>query len=101
MVRRNPARYLAPIALAVAVAGTYLIVHANLTAKSSHVHHAPRRTDGPTGKFAKSRTYIVQQGDSLSVISTRTGVPVRTLEALNPNVDPNSLHPGLRLRLRQ
>jgi len=44
--------------------------------------------------------YVVKPGDSLSTIAARTGVAVGQLEALNPNVDPNVLHAGQRLRLR-
>jgi LysM repeat protein len=102
MVRRSPARYLAPIALAATIAGTYLIVHASLNYKkapvtqtaSSPITHAP-------AKFANARTYTVQPNDTLSQIAHATGVPLATLEALNKNVNPGSLQPGQKLRLRR
>ena len=45
--------------------------------------------------------YTVKAGDSLSKVAAKTGVPVGQIEALNPTVDPNVLHLGQRLRLRQ
>ena len=101
MVRRNPARYLAPIALIAVAAGAYVVVHANLTAKPRHVHQASRPSDLPRGKYAKDRFYVVQPGDSLSSISSKTGVPVPTLQNLNPKLDPSALQPGQKVRLRR
>jgi LysM repeat protein len=105
-MRRNRARYLAPLALAATITGTYLIVHSALTAKSSItstgqtqvLQHGPVRQ----GRLAKQKFYSVQQGDTLSSIASKTGVPVATLETLNPSiVDPNSLQTSQRLRLRR
>jgi LysM domain len=98
---RNPARYLAPIALVAAIAGTYLIVHSRLSDKAAPAHHAAVRRDRPRGKYVKTTFYIVQPNDNLSAISVKTGVSVRRLEALNPAVNPNALQSGQRLRLRR
>jgi LysM repeat protein len=98
-MRRSPARYLAPIALIAAIAATYVVVHHGLTPKHKKAHpHAVARRHG---KFAKAKFYIVQAGDTLSTISVKTGIPVPTLEALNPSVNPNALQTGQRLRLRR
>jgi LysM repeat protein len=43
----------------------------------------------------------VHGGDSLSGIAVKTGIPLATLEALNPSVPPNALQNGQRLRLRR
>lgn len=45
-------------------------------------------------------SYVVKRGDSLSRISEKTGVSLRRLEELNPALDPLSLVPGQRLRLK-
>jgi LysM repeat protein len=45
-------------------------------------------------------SYKVQEGDTLAQISAETGVDVNTLEQLNPNLDPQVLSPGQRVRLR-
>ncbi len=105
MARRSPGRYLAPLALAATVAGTYLIVHAGLTHKSStSTSHVSSRatTAAKRGKTEKAKFYVVQPGDTLSSIAQKTGVSIDTLEALNPKlVDPNSLQAAQRLKLRR
>ncbi len=45
-------------------------------------------------------TYVVKEGDSLSTISQRTGVSLERIEQLNPTLDPLSLVPGQRLKLK-
>jgi LysM repeat protein len=100
--RWNPARFFAPIALVAVIAGTYVIVEHGLASKKptarapsvAHLTHSQR-------KYVKKRFYFVQAGDSLTKVASKTGVAVGTIEALNPNADPNSLQPGQRLRLRR
>ncbi len=104
--RRNPARYLAPLALAASITGTYLVVHSTLDAKSSTAHQTATATqhahEGKPRRASRAQKhYTVQAGDSLSTISVKTGIPVATLESLNPNVDPGALQAGQLLRLRQ
>jgi LysM repeat protein len=99
------ARFLAPIALAAVAAGTYLIVHSTLEGhhkaaivQSRRVEHGRRKA---RGRVAKPRFYVVQAGDSLSAIASKSGVSQAALEALNPTISPNSLQTGQRLRLRR
>jgi LysM repeat protein len=104
MVRRSRGRYLAPIALAATITGTYLIVHNGLTDKSSttHSHVSSRPSTTRHGKFGRTKFYVVKPGDTLSSISQKTGVSIQTLQALNHKlVDPNSLQTAQRLRLRR
>jgi LysM repeat protein len=49
---------------------------------------------------ANRSSYVVEKGDSLSVISQKTGVPVEQIEKLNPTLDPLALVPGRRLELK-
>jgi LysM repeat protein len=101
MVGRSRARYLAPIALAAVIAGTYLIVHSGVTSKHATAQsHTAKRPSG-RGKYRRVRFYVVQPGDSLTSIATKTGIPLTTLESLNRNIDPNSLQTAQRLRLRR
>jgi hypothetical protein len=44
--------------------------------------------------------WTVQAGDTFGVISTKSGVPVATIERLNPNVSSTSLFIGEKIRLR-
>ena len=104
--RRNPARYLAPLALAASITGTYLVVHSTLATKPSKAHQSATvttQTQGrrSRGKSTANRFYTVRAGDSLSTISVKTGVSIATLESLNPNVDPAALQTGQLLRLRR
>ena len=61
---------------------------------------ATRRGQGTTTTAAGPRFWVVQAGDTFAVISAKTGVPVATIEQLNPNVKSTSLFIGERLRLR-
>jgi LysM repeat protein len=45
-------------------------------------------------------SYEIESGDTLISIAHRTGVPVRTIEELNPEVDPQILVAGEQLKLR-
>src|SRR5580704_14108070 len=99
MAARNPARYLAPVALAAIVAGGYLIVEHHV---GSHTAHASiqraRHSTGPRGKFARTTFYTVQANQTMTGIARLTGMSLSTLEALNPHVNPNALQTGQRLR---
>jgi LysM repeat protein len=104
MVARNSARYLAPIALVAAITVTYLVVHGSLNTAHSKTQPRvvlPTRPTSTTTKHRAPTVYVVKPGDSLSVISVKTHVPVATLEALNPGIDPNALQTGQRLTLRK
>ena len=44
--------------------------------------------------------YIVKSGDTLESIAEKCDVPVTELSALNPTVDPLTMNPGDRIRIR-
>jgi LysM repeat protein len=92
---------LAPIALAAAIAGSYVIVHNGLTSKSPPAHKSGTTRRRAHGKYARAKFYVIQVGDSMTSIASKTGIALTTLESLNPSVDPNSLQTGQRLRLRR
>lgn len=46
------------------------------------------------------REYVVEAGDTLSGIAEKLGVPVKRLQRLNPDLDPQALATGQVLRLR-
>ena len=46
------------------------------------------------------KSYVVQNGDTLTSIAHQTGVPVATIIKLNPGVDPQILISGEKLKLR-
>ncbi len=105
MVASNRWRYLAPLALAAATGATIVVVSSSLGGS----HHAGTTTSSITRasgrraprRHAAHRSYVVRAGDTLSRIAVETGVPVATIEALNPGVDPAALQTGQRLKLGQ
>ena len=104
---RNPARYVAPIAIAAVAVASYAIVHRAVagkhsTASLSIVSTTSADSTRNTHKESKkAKFYRVQANDTLSKISAKTGVSLTTLERLNPQVNPQALQPGKPLRLRR
>jgi LysM repeat protein len=106
---RNPARYLAPLAIAAVAVASYTIVHRALMHKhtSASLSIVQSNTTGTSTTRAghkvsnKAKFYVVKPNDTLSRIAAKTGVSLTTLESLNPKVTPDSLHPQQRLRLRR
>src|ERR1700733_1178621 len=104
---RNPARYLAPLAIAAVAAVSYVIVHKALMHKHAVSVLIEQKTTSTTGTATthdvsvKAKFYVVRPNDTLSEIAARTGVSISTLEKLNPTVNPAALHPSQRLRLRR
>jgi LysM repeat protein len=106
MAVRSRARYLAPIALAAVIAGTYVVVHDTLkTKKSTSTSQSATQPGTKSGTHHRvqktSRFYVVKSGDNLTSIAAKTGVALTTIESLNHHVDPNSLQTGQKLRLRR
>jgi LysM repeat protein len=67
---------------------------------SSQQTTTTKTTSGKGAKKAKRRrAYIVKSGDTLSAISIKTGVPLDTIQRLNPKLDADTLHAGQRVRL--
>lgn len=99
------ARLLALIALAAVAVGVYLIVHNGLSHHATTVPHNTQLLGTSRGGRQHHRRtprfYVVKGGDTLSGISIATHVPIFRLTQLNPNLSPNSLQTGQRLRLRR
>jgi len=114
MLAGNPARLLAPLALVAAALAIYLVVRSELSAggaASSITRPAGTTTSEPAATTSRSerrerssrrraRTYTVKPGDVLSSIAEKTGVPLSRLQELNPDVDPQALRTGQKLKLR-
>lgn len=104
--RRSPARWLAPLALTTVAVVVALVATQTLSdeSKTSTVTRTtattPQRSTGSKA-VPRPRTYTVKSGDVLSVIAERYGVSVSRIESLNPDVDAQTLRPGIRLRLRR
>ena len=101
MAARSPLRLLAPIAIAVVLVGVVVVVVvAPPTAAPATRAARARRPLRPKKVAPRKRTYRVKEGDTLTAISDKTGVPTARLIALNPGLDPQALQPGDRLKLR-
>jgi LysM domain len=104
--RTAPGRVLAVLALVAAVAALVAIVSGSLGDWSSG--ERPARIGKGSGNRGTDqskpsripRFYRVQAGDSLLLISQRTGVPLTRIERLNPGIDDLTLQIGARLKLR-
>lgn len=96
------ARIFAILALAVAVVVVIAVISGAADDDSSSTngkhgsHHAKKHTRTQT----KAASYVVETGDTLTSIAHETGVPVATILALNPEVDPQILIAGEKLKLR-
>ena len=100
MVIRNAA----PLAALLAATGAVLAIHYTVQQRSRpappavtqtvpHYVHAKRTA-------AIRRFYVVQRGDSFSVIAERTHTSVPRLERLNPAVSATALRVGQRIRVK-
>lgn len=97
-----PARVAAASALALGVIVLIIVVAGSLS-NGGDDSGAPATNGEPAGqRDAKPprRTYVVQNGDTLTSISEKTGVPVARIQQLNPSVDPQILISGEKLKLR-
>jgi LysM repeat protein len=115
--RRSPLRFLAPVALiAFGIALMMVVSSSKGTSgggKTSSSEQAkqrdlgsgvatkkPRRRATGSGKLP-SRYYTVKSGDTLLSISGKVGIPVAKLQELNPQLDPQQLVSGQKIKLRQ
>ena len=115
MPHRSPARFLAPLALVGFAVALVLVIGASrgddeeppaapTTTIDRTAEQRQERDDADRGgdrRRRRARTYTVEPGDTPSGIAEKTGVPLEEILALNPELDPQTLAPGTRLRLRR
>ncbi len=108
MAGRSPARFLAPLALVAFVFALFMVVTSSQPQTGGS--GAPKQSSGtqptasPTGTAQKTKTrrrYTVKEGDTPSSIAEKTGVSLAEILRLNPDLDPQALRPGQRIKLRQ
>jgi LysM repeat protein len=115
--RRTPLRILAPLALiAFGVALVMIVSSASKTSSAGGAQNTraaekardlgtgatttpTRRKHTSSGKLPQ-KYYIVKSGDTLGKIAQDTGIPVSTLQSLNPGLDQFSLIAGQKIKLR-
>jgi len=105
MAGRSPARFLAPLALlAVAFALFSILGGGGGGDEDPATTNQPRATATATPKKEtkrKRKVYVVKPGDTPSGIAEKTGVSLEQLEEANPDLDPQLLAPGQRIRIPQ
>ena len=103
------ARVLAVLALAVVALAIILVISSSLeeSDKDGDGDKPPVQrqdnnggNDGDQDQNSPPKFYVVQPGDSLSLIAEKTGVSLERLQQLNPDIDPQLLPSGVKLRLR-
>jgi LysM repeat protein len=107
--RRSPARLIAPVALVASLAAVALVVSSSTSGDDNggdggnatrtaepRPQQQERRQQQPQRTF-----YRVKLNDTLGLIAEQTGVTVEQIEALNPELDPQNLIVGQRIRLRE
>jgi LysM repeat protein len=107
--RSSSARLLAPLALVAFALAVVLVVVASSgggdggggrdTARSGGSGAATSSTE--TTPRPIRATYTVKTGDTLLLIAEKTGVSVERLETLNPELDPQTLLSGQKIKLRE
>jgi LysM repeat protein len=113
MAPRSPARFLAPLALVAFGIALFMVVTSSSTdpetgndgGRSSEEQPAASPGNGDEeedgGERKGRRRYTVRPGDTPSSIAEKTGVPLEEILRLNPDLDPQTLSPGQRIKLRR
>jgi LysM repeat protein len=101
---RSPARLFAPLALVACAVAVLVIVNSGGSSGGSATSERTTTGSSTTTTTTRAtkhhkRTYIVKDGDVLSQIAIKTGVPLATIQQLNPTVDAQSLHAGQKIKL--
>jgi LysM repeat protein len=106
---RTSARLLAPIALVLAAIALVVVIGSSGSGgddggsgdKASTTDKTVAAPKSKPKTKAKSSTYTVKTGDTLGSIAEKSGVPVETLQELNPDLDPQALVSGQKIKLRE
>ena len=112
--RRSPARLLAPIALVAFAVALLLVLGGSETGNGDDggnggstgsteptTSETATETSPDEAERPRRRNYVVKAGDNLDLIAETTGVPVETLQEINPEVDPQALVIGQTIKLRE
>ena len=116
--RRSPLRFLAPIALIAFGLALLVVVSSSNSGDGDNTPSASEKEKdrdlGTSTEKTKrksrsstangtlpSRTYTVKSGDTLGSISEKTGIPVEKLQELNPQLDPQQLVSGQKIKLKE
>lgn len=103
----SSARIFAPAALAICAVVVLVMIGSSIGGGDSGSNGgsagdpaSQQTTDKTTTAKRQPATYTVKSGDTLGGIAESTGVPVDTLQELNPELDPQALIAGQKIQLR-
>lgn len=107
---RSSARVVAPLALVVCAIAFFAVLASSGTGDGdggvqepaqAPPTTAPSTRDEPPEEPRRRQAHTVEVGDNLDGIAETTGVDVETLLELNPELDPQALEVGQRIKLRE
>jgi LysM repeat protein len=113
--RRELTRFAAPAAFLAAATIAVLLIKAGLDNDDAGPAAVPTTTAATTTQPTTTKLvltttssatlppgaqyYTIESGDTLGAIAEKYDTTVEALLTLNPDVDPNALHPGDRIRV--
>ena len=107
---QSSARVLAPAALAVCLIAFFGVIlmsggnedddRADEREERTSTAKRPASKKAPPGQ-PNAPTYTVKTGDTLAGIADKTKVPVERIQELNPELDPQALVSGQKIKLRE
>ncbi len=108
MAGRSPARFIAPRALVAFALALFVVVSSTTkndagSPDAKDAGQPAQTTSTPTAEKKQRkqpRSYTVKSGDTPSGIAEKVNVPLETILELNPDLDPQALAPGTKLKLR-
>jgi LysM repeat protein len=110
MAGRSPARFMAPLALVAFALALFIVVSnttddgnspdARDTSQPAQSTAAPNGGGGGKKRKKPPRSYTVKSGDTPSGIAEKVNVPLDQIFELNPDLDPQTLTPGTKIKLR-
>jgi LysM repeat protein len=107
MAGRSPARFLAPIALIAFAIALYSVVKEDSPpaggsgATSTATPTASPKASKKKSSKKKRKTYTVKSGDTPSGIAERNHISLEDLYKFNPDLDPQTMAPGQKIRLSE
>ena len=107
MAGRSPARFIAPLALVAFALALFIVVSSTTGdgggetgAQGTKAPAEATATPQAERKRKLRKTYTVKAGDTPSGIAVKVDVPLDQILELNPDLDPQTLTPGTKIRLR-
>ncbi|MEA2361696.1 MAG: hypothetical protein QOD71_841 [Thermoleophilaceae bacterium] len=105
--RRRAARLLAPLALLLSVAAVVVVVQSTNSGDSKEGSRSKSTGEQSTAQDTTEKprrvrpNYTVKLNDTLGLIAEKTGVSVERIQTLNPELDPQNLIVGQKIKLRE